>query len=255
MQKTVVFLLILLLTACASVTEIQKPYADKVSKEKEVESRVRIAVIYLERNQTSDAIGELETAMKVDPKSARVHEVLALALEKVTDYKRAERHFKDMLRYDSDYTRGRANYGYYLMRRGEYAKAQQQLEIVVQDIYYPQRAVTYQQLATCAEMLGNKEEMLSNYQKAIAIDGDYAPPLLELAKVEFNNSNYPGAQIYFDQYRKKVEQASAEALLLGIKLARVFQDKDAEASYVMALKNLYPRSQEYLDYLDILKQA
>src|SRR5690554_2287368 len=255
MQKILVFLFITLLTACASVTEIKKPYADKVSKEKEVESRVRIALIHLEENRTSDAISEHETAMNVDPRSARVHEVLALELERVTDYKRAERHFRDMMRYDSSYTRGRANYGYYLMRRGEYAKAYQQLERVVEDIYYPQRAVAYQQMATCSEMLGNKEQMLSNYQKAIAIDGDYAPPLLELAKVEFDNANYPDAQQYFDRYRNKVDRASADALLLGIKLARVFQDKDSEASFVMALKNLYPRSQEYLDYLDMLKQS
>lgn len=254
MKKIIILILVSFLAACASTREVSPLYVDKVSKVKEVESRVQIALIYMEQNHNAEAIGELERAMKVNPKSARVHEVLALALENVADYKRAQEHFKLMLKYDESYTRGRANYGYYLMRRGEYKEAYKFLEQVTQDIYYPQRASVYQQMAVCARELGRTEEMLSNYQKAIALDGNFAPPLLELAKVEFNNANFPKAQVYFDQYRQKIDQASAEGLLLGIKLARKYQDKSAEASYILALKNLYPRSQEYLDYLALDKE-
>lgn len=246
--------LALFLVACSSTKEIKPLYSNKVSKEKEVEARVQIALLHLEEDRNTEAISELERAMKIDPKSARVHEILALSLERVGETNRAEKHFKLMLRYDSKYSRGRANYGYYLMRQDNFSAAYRQLERAADDIYYPRRAEAYQQMGVCAERLGREDDMLRNYQKAIAIDKNFAPPLLELAKVEYEKENYPKSQQYFDQYRKKVRQSSAEGLLLGIKLARVFEDRSSEASYAMALKNLYPRSQEYLDYLALKKQ-
>jgi type IV pilus assembly protein PilF len=38
------------------------------------------------------------------------------------------------------------------------------------------------------------------------------------------------------------------ALLLGARLAKQFDDKNAISSYGLALKNLFPRTQQYLDY-------
>ena len=40
----------------------------------------------------------------------------------------------------------------------------------------------------------------------------------------------------------------AAGLLLGIQLAKVNGDSNAEASYSMALRNLYPQSAEYQSY-------
>lgn len=254
MLKLCSTVLMLMLIAGCTTTVVKQPYADKVSKEREVESRVQIALIYLEDNNPEQAISELRLAMDANPKSPRVHEILAIALEQATDFKRADHHFKQMLRFDSTYTRGRANYASYLVRRGQCDAAYGHMKIVVDDIYYPRRAVTYQQMAECDRLMGNNAEMLSNYQKALALDNRFAAPLLELAKIEFNNGNYPQSQVYFDQYRTKVDQTTAEGLLLGAKLARVFQDKDAEGSFALALRNLYPRSQEYLDYLELVRQ-
>lgn len=246
----------LLLSACASTKEVKPIYNNKVSKEKEVESRVQIALLHLQEDRNTDAISELERAMSVDPKSPRVHEILALSLERVGEFDKAEKHFKQMVRYDGKYSRGRANYGYYLMRQDKFAAAYKQLEIAADDIYYSNRALAYQQMGECAKNLGREEDMYANYKKAVAIDRNFAPPLLELAKHEFEMAQYPQAQAYYDQYRQRIQGqgSSAEALLLGIRLARIFEDRAAEVSLAMALKNLYPRSQEYLDYLELKKQ-
>lgn len=244
----------LTLAACSSTKEVKPLFGNKVSKEKEVEARVQIALLHLEEDRNTDAISELERAMNIDPKSARVHEILAVSLERVGELAKAEKHFKQMLRYDPQYSRGRANYGYFLMRQNDFSTAYRQLNIAAEDIYYPRRAEAYQQMGICAERLGREEDVLKNYQKAISIDRNFAPPLLDLAKVEYEKGNYPQAQNYFDDYRKKTSQTSAEGLLLGIRLARIYEDKSAEASYALALRNLYPRSQEYLDYLELRKQ-
>ncbi len=252
-NKIIILILVISLSAC--VTTKGKLFPSKVSKEKAIESQVRIAITFLQDDEAEKAIYHLKEAIDLDPKSPRVHEVLALALEKTGDIEKADKHFKKMVRYDKSYTRGRANYGSYLIRRGDYLAAYREFKVVAEDIYYPNRAVVYQQLAICAEKLGKFEEVGPTYQKAVALDGNYTPALLELSYFKFNNKEYAEAQHYLDRYRSKVEKSSARALLLGIKLARIFEDKSSEASYTLALKNLYPKSKEYLEYIKTIRDT
>lgn len=249
--KLLLIMLMLSLTAC--VTTEEKVFKKNISAEKELESRVQVAISYLQNNNPEQAIAQLKRALDINPKSARVHEVLGLALESTGELERAEYHFEKMLRYDGEYTRGRANYAAYLMRRGDFPKAYKELKVVTNDIYYQNRAIAFQQLAICAEKLQKYEEVEPAYQRAVALDNNFTPALIELAIIKFNNKDYPEAHKYFDQYREKVSQSSARALLLGVKLARIFEDKSAEASYALALKNLYPKSAEYLEYIQNIR--
>lgn len=247
LKRLIISILVLILVAC--VTTEQKISSKSVSKKDELDSRLRVAISYLQDNQPEAAMRHLKIAMELEPRSAPVHEVLALTLEKMGDEDRVEAHFKKMLSYDSSYTRGRANYGSYLIRQGDYKEGYKQFTLVTQDVYYQNRPVAYQELALCAKKLGKNEEVISFYQKALAIDGSFVPALYELAQFSFEQGDYPKSQQYYDQYRSKTKKSSSSALLLGIKLSRVFRDNNSEASYALALKNLYPKSQEYLDYL------
>ncbi|MDM7919919.1 MAG: type IV pilus biogenesis/stability protein PilW [Methanosarcina sp.] len=242
-----------MLASC--VTTHEKAFPDKVNKQKALESQIQIAVNFLQQNEAEKAIFHLKQAVRDNPDSAVVHEILALALEKTGEFDLAEQNFNKMIKNDSSYTRGRANYGSYLIRRGECKEAVKQLKRVVEDIYYPNRAITYYQMGQCYQKLGNIEEVGRAYQKAVALDGNFAPALLELSVFRFDNKDYAGSLEFLNKYRSKVEKASAKALLLGIKLARVFEDKNNEASYTLALKNLYPESAEYLEYLTTIKKA
>ena len=250
-KRVTVTVLLLALAGC--VTTQGKLFPSKVSKEKAIESQVRIAITHLQDGNPEKAIYHLKEAIEMDPKSPRVHEILGLSLEKTGEIDKADTHFRKMVKYDSAYTRGRSNYGSYLLRQGRFEEAYKEFKIVSEDIYYPNRAVVYQKLAICAEKIGKIEEVGPAYQKAVALDGNFTPALLELSYFKFDNKEYPAAQYYFDQYRSKVDQSSARALLLGIKLARVFEDKSSEASFTLALKNLYPKSKEYLEYINTVR--
>lgn len=244
----VVFFLI----SCVSTSKtIYK--SNKVDKKKEVESRVQVALSFLQEGEPEQAIFHLKQAVDANPKSARVHEVLGLSLDRVNDVKLAQEHFEKMLKYDPEYTRGRSNYASFLYGRGMYEKAYEQFSVVIKDIYYPKRSLAYFMLATTAKKLDKHEEVGPNYQKAVSLNPNFAVAVLELARFKFDNKKYTEASKYLDAYRKKVKTSSASALLLGIKLARVFEDSGAEASYLLALKNLYPRSKEYLYYIQNIR--
>ena len=79
------------------------------------------------------------------------------------------------------------------------------------------------------------------------IRGFTNPAAIELAELYFEDRVYPDAKKYLDIFGANSRQ-SARSLWLGIRLERIFGNKDKEASYALALKNLHPYSKEYLEY-------
>ena len=55
------------------------------------------------------------------------------------------------------------------------------------------------------------------------------------------------AQRYYQSFMQLSEH-SAASLLLGVRLAKIFQDRDQAASLGLQLKRLYPASAEYKQY-------
>lgn len=250
MRFAAVLLVSLALLISGCVTTMNGPFTENVSIDKEVEARVQVALTYLQDNKPEDAIYHLKIAVDKAPKSPRVHEVLGLALAQTGEYTRAEKHFKKMLKYDPSYSRGRSNYASFLITQQRYEDAAEQLHVVVDDIYYRNRAAAYWELGHISKQLGNEADVETYYLRAVGLDPRFANAYLELAEIKFSQQDYAKSYEFLANYRKNVKQSNAKGLLLGIKLARVFKDRSEEASFALALKNLYPRSDEYLEYIN-----
>ena len=250
---SITLLMLSLLFGC--VTTEEKLFKTTSTTKQQVEARVQIAITYLQDGKPDMALVHLKEALDIDDESARVHEITALSLEETGELDLAEKHFEEMLDAEPDYTRGRSNYASFLIRQEKYDDAYDEFKIVVADIYFKGRAIAFQQLGRCADKLGKDAEVEPAYQRAVALDNSLNSAKLELAEIKFNNQDYVKAQHYLASYRKQVKPSSARALLLGVKLARVFEDKSDEASFALALKNLYPRSKEYLDYIKNIRDS
>lgn len=68
-----------------------------------------------------------------------------------------------------------------------------------------------------------------------------------MADLSYQDREYVPARAYYEEYLKLGPQ-SARSLLLGIRLAKIFDDRDTAASYGLQLKRLYPASPEYQAY-------
>jgi type IV pilus assembly protein PilF len=66
--------------------------------------------------------------------------------------------------------------------------------------------------------------------------------------MEYNQQHFVEAN---QHYRRHLEVSShtSRSLWLGIRLARKFQRVDEEASFSLMLKNIFPASEEYKQYL------
>ncbi len=252
--------LCLLLSAC--VTQKESVFDSNPSQEDALQARVELARSYIGEGNWDDAKRNLRMAQQIDPDSPEVAEAFALVYERTGEYELAEESFKRSLALQKQYSRARNNYAAFLYSRGVYAQrrgrndearermeeAEKQLLIVVKDTLYDSRARAFINLGLVQVQLGKDEEAREAFNRALAMDRGNSFALLELAHIEYRAGNFSQADRYLENYRRFRRQQSPRALWLGIRVARELEDRDAEASYTLALRNLYPESVEYRAY-------
>lgn len=236
----------MLLAACVTETH-HSVYSKEVTKDSAIQSHVDASMEYLRKGDTENAIRHLSSARAIDKKSPVVNNGLALAFQMSGEKELAEKHYKEALRSDSRMTSARNNYAVFLYGEERYAEACKQMRKVMDDSLYEGRADAFQNLGQCELRLGNLEAAEEAFERAIALSRMQTPALLELANINLQQGDYTAAQNYYKTYRMAGQQ-SARSLYIGIKLADYFDDEDERASYALALKNMYPHSEEYIRY-------
>ncbi len=208
---------------------------------------IQLGMGYLGEGNRESARHHLLKALEVDSRSAGAHGGMALLFQLEQEYELADSHFRKAISYDPDFTSARNNYGVFLYRQGRYEEAYQQLEKATSDTAYSRRAQVYSSLGTTAARLNRVEQARDAWLKAISLNPRLARPHIELASHYFTDGDYPRAKAYLDKYHQ-LHKASARSLWLGVKLEREFGNKDGEASQGLALRKLFPYSEEALEY-------
>ncbi len=237
---------LLLVTGCVTETE-NSLYSTEVTTEGAVQAHVDAAMEYLRMGDTELAIRHLKQAYELDHNSPVVNNGLALAFQMSGEKELAEKHYKAALRADSNMTMARNNYAVFLYGEERYPEACKQMRKVIDDALYDGRADAFQNLGRCELKLGDLDAAEKAFKRAIALNRMQVPALLELAYINLQQGEYAEAQNYYRKYRMTGPQ-SARSLYIGIQLADFFEEEDKQASYVLALKNMYPYSEEYIRY-------
>jgi type IV pilus assembly protein PilF len=83
------------------------------------------------------------------------------------------------------------------------------------------------------------------FTRVLRMDRRNPIALLEMGYLRLAADDIANAQSYYGVYRTVVPRQSSRGFMLGIKLSKAAGDEDAQSSYELALRNLYPDSQEY----------
>lgn len=238
---------VLSLSLAGCVTETQSAYTKEVTTEDAVQSHVNASMDYLRQGDTENAMRHLKSAYDRDPDSAEVNNGMALVFQVTGEKELAEQHYKAALRADRDLTQARNNYAVFLYGEGRYPEACKQMRRVIEDTLYEGRASAFQNLGQCELKLGELEAAERAFERAYALNRRQTQALLELSHINIEQGDYVTAQKYYSQYRQ-LGPRSARSLYIGIQLADYFEDEDALASMALALKSMYPTSEEYVRY-------
>ncbi len=239
-----VMLVALFLVGCVTVTD--RP-GFKIDKKKALDSHIQLGMGYLRANNRESAKLNFKKALEIDSDSAEALTGFALIYQIEKDNELADKYFKKSLSADGKYSGGRNNYGSFLYGQQRYEDAYDQFKIAGADLDYGRRDIALVNQGRAALKLGRVDDAEKVLLQAAAINPMQADAYVELAELKFIQGDYNSAKMNIDRFGL-IHQPTARSLLLGIKIEKLFFNKDKEASYVMALKNLYPHSKEYLEY-------
>ena len=238
-------LLITLLNACVTSGGIA-PLRTEEGRNQARDAYIQLGIGYLQQGVTEQAKMPLKKALEIDPNSADAHAALALIFQRELEPELAGQHYRKALAQGQN-TRIQNNYGSFLYEQGKYPEAYEQFNRAAEDTLYSGRSGVFENIGLTALRLNNKEQALKYFERSLRLNPKQARPLLEAAWLFYERQDYMSAQDYYESFTQ-VGKHSARSLLLGMRLAEIFQDRNQAASLELQLKRLYPASAEFKQY-------
>lgn len=234
------------LSGCVSSGQVD-PLSTESGREEARRAYVQLGLGYLKQGDPERAKAPLSKALELDPSNANAHAALALVFQTQMEAELADKHYREALQ-RSDDARILNNYGSFLFEQGRYEEALARFEQASRDTLYDERSHVFENMGLTALKLGRKEQARKYFARAVRLNARQQGALLELASLAYESKDYVPAKEYYDRFVRLGEE-NARSLLLGIRLANIFQKPSDAASLGLRLQRLYPSSAEYRTYL------
>ena len=246
--RPALFLLVAsLLVGCVSTGDVDPMRTDK-GRDEARNAYIQLGLGYLQQGASGRAKVPLKKALDLDPSSADAHAALALVFQVEMEPKLADEHYRKALSQRGGDARLLNNYGSFLYEQKRYEEALERYQQAAQDTLYPERSRVFENLGLTALELKQREQAKVYFQRSLRLNSRQPKALMEMAQMSYEDKTYVPARGYYDSYIALVEQ-DARSLLLGTRLATIFEDRDKAASLGLQLKRLYPGTPEYQQYL------
>lgn len=240
--------LILLLVGCVSENSHDPTQTEKGRQEAR-DAYIKLGIAHIQQGALAKAKIPLKKALDLDPSSADAHAALALVFQGELETALADQHYRAALESAGQDPRILNNYGSFLYEQKRYVEAFERFQQAAEDPMYSERARVFENLGLTALRLGRRDQAQGYFNRALRLDSQRPNALLELALLAYDNKEYGASRYCYEGFLKLVKQQNARSLLLGIRLARIFQEPASVKSLAQQLKRLYPVSPEYATYL------
>ena len=236
-----------LLAGCVS-SGGSNPLSNDKGRDEAREAYVQLGLGYLQQGMTEQAKIPLGKALELNKTDPDTHAALALVFQSEMEPELAEQAFKMALNERPADTRILNNYGSFLFEQQRYQEAYGQFQKASADSLYPERSRVYENLGMTSLKLGQREAGRQQLEKALRLNRQQPRALLEMAELSYEDRHYVPARDFYDRFSLLSGQ-NARSLLLGARLASVFDERTPTANYGQQLKRLYPGTPEYQQYL------
>ena len=235
------------LSGCVTTGDVN-PLDSKDGRAKAVQAYVQLGVGCLQQGATERAKNPLQKALDLDPSNADANAALAMVFQIEMEPELADKHYRTALSESDNQTRILNNYGSFLFDQKEFEKAHEYFLKASADTMYEGRSRVFENLGMTALKMNQRDKAKHYFQKALRLDPTLPNSLLEAGMLAYEDKDYVPSRDFYNRYEKVGDQ-TARSLLLGIRLAVVYDERDVAASDALQLKRLYPASPEYQQYL------
>jgi type IV pilus assembly protein PilF len=232
-----------LLAACASPAARSVPSGAR----QRADAHLQLALAYYQQDQLGVALDEVALALQAMPQEADALSMRGLIYMASGRQDLAGADFLQALRVAPERPDYLNNYAWFLCRNGD---AQASLHWFEQAAGQPGSRAPAKMLnnaGACSLSAGDRQAAKAFFLRAVALQPDNAQSNAELAKLYFNDGDYPRARLHAER-ATAVATPAADALWLAIKVARKSDQPLTEARLLTQLRSLYPDSAEYAAY-------
>jgi type IV pilus assembly protein PilF len=248
-DKIVSLLMLLgLLQACYVPVEPELSDPEKASA-----VNVQLGIGYMQQNNLEVANEKLSKALRQDPDSAAAHNAYAMLQDRLLQTEKAEYHYEKATKLDPKNSQAANNYGTFLCRHGRELDSEKYFLRALKNPLYSTPEFAYTNAALCLMRVGEAEETSKAKEylrKAIAAKNDFAPALLAMGNLLFEEGDYAAAKPYLDHYHL-VARTTARSLWLAIRNTLQLDGKGDVAELAQRLRTDFPDSPEYQEWLAI----
>jgi type IV pilus assembly protein PilF len=202
-----------------------------------------IAAGFYERGQMQVAMQELEEAMKLDPKNAKIYNVYGLVYAVLGEDANAERNFQQAIALAPNDSEIRQNWGWYLCTHGKPRESIPEFEMAVKNPLYKSPDIAFTNAGKCSIEFGDNRRGEDYLKRAMTINPANVSAVYNLALLMYRESRIEEARALMRRVMATSNPAP-DALYLGMCIERKASDRVTEASYVQQLKTRYPDSPE-----------
>lgn len=238
----------ILLAGCVRTGGSVDPLSTEEGRNQARDAYIQLGIGHLQQGSTEKAKEPLRKALELDSSSAEAYSALAVVYQYELEPKLADESYRKAISLSDGETRILNNYGGFLFEQKRYKEAYAQYMKASEDTLYSERSRVFENLGLTALQLGRREEAKQHFEKALRLNSQRPTSLLQMAQLSLEDKDYVAARSYYAGFSQQARQ-TPQSLLLGIRLARVFEDRDQAASLGLQLKRLYPGTPEYQQYL------
>jgi type IV pilus assembly protein PilF len=179
-------------------------------------------------------------AIAAAPSHAPAYNMLGIIYMQLKDDAQASQAFEQALRLMPNDSEALNNYGWFICQRRSAANAAQYFQAALKNPLYatPERA--HYNAGICMKKAGDMATAEAHFRSAVQRQPLMSAALYELAEIEFARGRAKEAENFLARHNQLIQMPSADALLLGARIARLQGDKSAESSYVQQLRRRFP---------------
>jgi type IV pilus assembly protein PilF len=225
------------LSACATTEETKSVQSNAA------DIYLQLGVRYLNLNKLEVARENLQHAIRLDAKNAQAYNALAFLNEKLGKIDDARANYVNALNLMSEDLGVKNNYGRFLCEQNEIEKGMALLTTATADALNERPWLAMTNLGRCYMQLAKYQEAESYFAQALQLNTAYAPALLEMQKVSYQQGNFELAKIYLQRYNEASEP-TPESLLVASQIEGASGNAAMAKHYQTLLLTKFPISAE-----------
>jgi len=219
----------------------------KKSEESEAEKagslNKQLGTVYLRQGNLALAKEKLERAEQYNPRDPELHSVLALLYERLDIPKEVDAHYRTAIRLAPKDPQILNNYAVYLCKHGRTDEGVKRFMEAARNPLYRTPELAYTNAGVCLRTAKRFDEAGNAFARALQIRPSFAEATFQAVDLKMERGEMAQGREQLDRYLTS-NNATADLLLLGVRMSRALGDRVGEEKYTRRLRVEFAGSEQ-----------